>query len=95
MKRRGKPFEQVELPVESEDGFKCEKCNGFFETRNLLQRHLEHGKGGCGGKCYGDAVGHVQALSCLVGNFKGSLKRALQENLGASATQKLFKQIEN
>ena len=54
MKRRRKPFEQVELPVESEDGFKCEKCNGFFETRNLLHRHLEHGKGGCGGKCYGD-----------------------------------------
>jgi hypothetical protein len=30
MKRRGKPFEQVELPVESEDGFKCEKCNGVL-----------------------------------------------------------------
>jgi hypothetical protein len=41
------------------------------------------------------AVGHVQALNCLVGNLKGYLKRARQENLGASATQKLFKQIEN
>lgn len=40
-------------------------------------------------------LGHVQVLRCLVGNFEGHLKRALQENLGASATQKLLKQIEN
>jgi hypothetical protein len=53
------------------------------------------GRGAVVGNFMVMAVGHVQALSCLAGNFEGYLKRALQEYLGASATQKLFKQIEN
>jgi hypothetical protein len=49
-RRRGKgaklrfgPFSKVPvLPVESESWFHCRICSERFETRNLLQRHIEH-----------------------------------------------------
>jgi hypothetical protein len=51
-----RPFVQARLPVESMQGFTCGKCGGWWETRNLLQKHLEHRAVGCRDEVSGRGV---------------------------------------